>query len=92
MKELLGMLKQQYDSILIDTPPVLPLSDMSIFRQMVDGIVLVVRAEHTPRHAIEDAVEELGTDKLIGFVLNGGRRKLMRYHNTSDKREKRVHA
>ena len=70
MKGLLDILKSQYDFILIDAPPVLPLSDMNLFREVVDGIILVVRAESTPKRAVQQTMEMLGTEKIVGLVLN----------------------
>jgi len=73
MQELLETVKKQYDVILIDAPPVLPLADMGLFEKVVDGIVLVVRAEGTPRGALLRAIDTLATHKLVGIVLNGMR-------------------
>lgn len=70
MRDLLSLLKSQYDFILIDTPPILPLSDMQIFEEVVDGILLVVRAERTSKTALREAIQALGTEKLVGIVLN----------------------
>jgi Mrp family chromosome partitioning ATPase len=70
IQELLEMVKEQYDVILIDAPPILPLADMGMFEKVVDGIVLVVRAERTPRNALVRAIDILATDKLVGIVLN----------------------
>jgi polysaccharide chain length determinant protein (PEP-CTERM system associated) len=81
MKELIKILKNQYDFILIDSPPILPLSDMNIFEEVVDGIVLIVRAEKTPKNALIKALEVFKTDKIIGFVLNGTTQKLLGYNN-----------
>lgn len=64
------MVKEQYDMILIDAPPILPLADMGLLEKVVDGIVLVVRAERTPRNALVRAIDTLATDKLVGIVLN----------------------
>ena len=70
MRDLLETLREQYDFILIDAPPILPLSDMQIFEEVVDGILLVVRAEKTPRDALLRAIHALRTDKIAGIVLN----------------------
>jgi polysaccharide chain length determinant protein (PEP-CTERM system associated) len=70
MRHLLSLLKFRSDFILIDTPPVLPLSDMQIFAEVVDGILLVVRAEQTPRAALQQAIQVLGAEKLVGIILN----------------------
>ncbi|GIX49606.1 MAG: hypothetical protein KatS3mg131_3817 [Candidatus Tectimicrobiota bacterium] len=77
MRDLLAVLRTQYDYILIDAAPVLPLSDMAIFEEVVDGVVLVVRAEKTPRAAVSDAVQTLAAGKLAGFVLNDVRQPVL---------------
>lgn len=70
MADLVKMLKERYDYVLIDSPPILPLADMNIFAELVDGIILVVRAEKTSRNAVLQAMNSLATNKLIGVVLN----------------------
>jgi hypothetical protein len=59
IRDLLSLLKSQYNFVLIDTPPVLPLSEMQFFEEVVDGILLVVRAEHTPKSALRQSIEAL---------------------------------
>lgn len=80
LQGLLDILKVQYDYILIDTPPVLALSDMNMYREVVDGIILVVRAETTPKRAVEQTIEMLGTEKVLGFVLNGVQQSFQPYY------------
>jgi capsular exopolysaccharide synthesis family protein len=84
LKGLLATLKEQYDCILIDTPPVLPLSDMNIFAEVVDGIIMVVRAEKTPRDALLQALDVLSTEKLVGIVLNDAKLSLPGYYHYAD--------
>jgi len=79
MRDLLEILKDQYDLILIDAPPVLPLSDMNIFEEVVDGIIMVVRAEKTPKNALIKSINVLETDKVIGIVLNDVRKNSSQY-------------
>jgi Mrp family chromosome partitioning ATPase len=70
MRDLFGVLREQYDFILIDAPPILPLSDMNIFEKVVDGIMMVVRAERTSKDAVMRALNTLGREKVLGIVLN----------------------
>ena len=86
-KDLLKILRAQYDFILIDAPPILPLSDMNIFEELVDGIIMVVRAENTPRGAFLKALDNLGTEKIIGIVLNDVRQILSSYYKYGYKYE-----
>ncbi len=80
MQELLEMVKKQYDVVLIDAPPVLPLADMGLFEKVVDGIILIVRAEKTPRGSLLQAIDTLATDKLVGIVLNDMRQLRSSYY------------
>jgi polysaccharide biosynthesis transport protein len=72
MQETLGDLKGRYDFILIDAPPVMPVSDAVILSTMVDGVVLVVRGQKTEKQLVKEALSQLGTDsgKMLGVVLN----------------------
>jgi len=70
MRDLFGVLREQYDFILLDAPPILPLSDMNIFEKVVDGVMMVVRAESTSKDALMRALNTMGTDKVLGIVLN----------------------
>jgi Mrp family chromosome partitioning ATPase len=84
MKKLLTALREQYDCIIIDTPPILPLSNMNIFAEMVDGIITVVRAEKTPRDVLQQALNALDTERLVGIVLNDAKLSLPGYYGYGD--------
>jgi Mrp family chromosome partitioning ATPase len=43
---------------------------MNLLAELVDGIVMIVRAEDTSRDTVTKALETLGTDKVLGIVLN----------------------
>jgi capsular exopolysaccharide synthesis family protein len=68
--ELMQVLAPHFDWILIDSPPVIPLADASIIKGSVSGTLLVTRAGHTPRKAIEKALTLLGNERILGVVLN----------------------
>lgn len=69
---LIELLRGQYDQIILDTPPVLGLSETTSLQQVVDGVVFVVRAETTSRKDVLDAVTLLrkAGAHLFGIVLN----------------------
>ncbi len=58
--------------VLIDTPPILAMADTPVLASLVDGLVLVMAAEVTPRPAILRAVDQIHkvNGKVIGVVLN----------------------
>jgi succinoglycan biosynthesis transport protein ExoP len=64
-------LSPYFDWILIDAPPVIPLTDALSLRQRADASLLVVRAGRTPKQAIDEAVALLGKQHILGMVLNG---------------------
>lgn len=72
MPRLLEQLKDHFDLVLIDTPPVLTAAETTVLSTSADGVVLVVRAGHTDREAVQHAVREIGAvgARLVGAVLN----------------------
>jgi succinoglycan biosynthesis transport protein ExoP len=82
--DLLEQFRESYDRIVVDSPPVLGLSESSSLQQMVDGTILVVRAETTGRKDVMNAVSLLERSKahFFGFVLNAvDLTKLGNYYN-----------
>ena len=72
MQELMSSLLQQFDCVIVDTPPVLPVSDALLLTRLVEGVVLVVNGQKTPRHLIKEARSRLlyARAKILGVVLN----------------------
>ncbi len=70
-RTLLNEFRNQFDVILLDTPPVIPVADTLSLRDQVDGFVFMYRAEFTPHPMMRQAVDEIGEDKIIGVVMNG---------------------
>jgi len=71
MKRMLAKLRECFDEIYIDLPPILPFADCSILAPQSDGVVLVIRANTTPHRQISQALEQLAGAPMIGCVLNG---------------------
>jgi capsular exopolysaccharide synthesis family protein len=71
MKRLLASLKAQFDVIVIDAPPVLPIADPGIIAALADGVLLVVRAGKTQRKTVVQAQALLKQMKAntLGCVL-----------------------
>ncbi|NHW47392.1 polysaccharide biosynthesis tyrosine autokinase [Paenarthrobacter sp. MSM-2-10-13] len=72
MKQLLNRLSDTFDTVIIDTPPVLPVTDATVLAQHVDGVIVVVGAHSTRRHDLERSLAalELVDTKILGIVLN----------------------
>lgn len=69
--DVMRSLTPHFDWVLIDSPPVSPLADTPVLKTHADGTLLVVRAGITSRESIEEAVQLLGLDHIVGVVLNG---------------------
>lgn len=72
MHDLLGRLEEVFDTIVIDAPPLLPVTDAAVLGQHVGGVLVVVGAEKTKRHDLERALGslQLVDAKVLGIVLN----------------------
>ncbi len=72
MRVLLGELREQFDIIVLDTPPVLATADAGIVASLTDGVLLVVRAGTTDRNAAQRAYQQLANvgARVVGTVLN----------------------
>ena len=73
MKKLLDQMREKYDCIILDTPPIHMVTDAVVLAPQSDGVLFVVRANQSERGAVIHAVEQLeyAQVKLLGFVLNG---------------------
>ena len=67
---LMTTLNSWFDWVVIDSPPVLPLVDTSIWARLADGILLVTRQGTTRKRKLQKGLEALDTSKLIGTLLN----------------------
>jgi succinoglycan biosynthesis transport protein ExoP len=72
MPELLRHLRGEFETILIDTPPMLQIPDARVLGRMADQVILVVRAGKTTRDAAVAARQRFSEDgtKLLGTILN----------------------
>jgi capsular exopolysaccharide synthesis family protein len=71
-KDLMASVSQHFDWVMIDTPPVMAVTDSSVVAHLATGVLFVVGAEMTSRHAGLRALEQLehARAKFIGAVLN----------------------
>lgn len=72
MRELIQEVKQEYDIVIFDSPPTLPVTDSSILGALVDGVLLVYQAGRTSRHALFRTKIQLenANAKILGIVIN----------------------
>ena len=72
MDTLIAELRGDYDHIIIDTPPLLPVTDAAVVATNADAVILVLRSGDTDRDAAQRAVDQLGRvrARIAGAVLN----------------------
>lgn len=68
--ELIREARQRYDYVVLDTPPVLPAPDSRLLAEWIDGYLIVVAADKTPRKLLEETLALLGPAKILGLVFN----------------------
>jgi capsular exopolysaccharide synthesis family protein len=71
---LLAALRERFDYVVVDTPPALPYPDVGILRDLVDGFLVVVRANRTPREMLRDCTNVIGRQRGLGLVFNDDER------------------
>jgi capsular exopolysaccharide synthesis family protein len=70
LKNLLSRMAPVFDWVILDSPPLLPVADSSFLADLVDGVLLVVRAGQTPMATAQRSVQELQGRNVVGVALN----------------------
>jgi capsular exopolysaccharide synthesis family protein len=70
LPSLMEQLEAWFDWIVIDSPPVLPLADASIWSRLSDGILLVTRKGITEKQQLQRGIEAIERSKLLGALVN----------------------
>lgn len=73
LKDVLNSLRERYDTIILDTPPIAVASDSAILAKIVDGVVVVVAYDQVAARELEHTKEMLESAgaNIYGFVVNG---------------------
>ena len=83
MKDIIGSIKDEYDTIILDTPPLAVASDAAILSKDVDGVVVVVGYDQVAERELKFTKEMLDNAgaNIYGFIVNGVEKKAMSYGN-----------
>ena len=83
MKDIIGSIKDEYDTIILDTPPLAVASDAAILSRDVDGVVVVVGYDQVAERELKFTKEMLDNAgaNIYGFIVNGVEKKAMSYGN-----------
>jgi len=66
----------------LDTPPLLPVYDSALLAKSLDGVLMVVSANRTPRKLLGEALNLLDAGKVLGIVFNKDGRPLFGYYDS----------
>jgi len=82
MAALIEELKSRYDDrfLIIDSPPPMLGPETTAIAKQVDGIIVVIKFGSTPMDAVEELIDNLGKEKIIGAVINRFDGRTSRYY------------
>ena len=83
MATVLDFLKNHYDYVILDAPPVGIVTDAAVLAPKVSGIILVVRQGLTRYEEIDDAIQKIkiANGNIVGFVLTDANIEKKNYSN-----------
>jgi len=72
METLLAEMRAKYDFIILDTPPVLTVTDAALLGRLSDATVIIIRYAKAPRHVVQRCIDLLDRSgaHLLGVVVN----------------------
>ena len=70
-KNLLSQLKEKYDYLILDTPPVVPVTDAGLIGSQIDGVIMVIQAGRTQKGVIKhgEGLLRQANAKLLGYIV-----------------------
>ncbi len=71
LSRLMEQLTSLFDWIIVDSPPLLPLADTTVWARLTDGTLLVTREGKTEKGSLQRGIEMIKKSDLLGVVLNG---------------------
>lgn len=91
MEKVLNQLKEMFDYIIIDLPPVNVVADALAISKYLDGMILVVRENYTAKKEFETCFRQLKISnvKVLGCVMNGAKESMGKYKYRGSKKYKK---
>ncbi len=71
LSQLMSQLSGMFDWIVVDSPPLLPLADTTVWARLTDGVLLVTREGKTEKKQLQRGLDAVKNLSLLGVVLNG---------------------
>jgi Mrp family chromosome partitioning ATPase len=80
LRALIEEARSEYDHVVLDTPPFLVVPDSRLLEAWVDGFLIVVAANKTPRRLVVETLNEMDPAKALGLVFNRDEHPLSGYY------------
>jgi capsular exopolysaccharide synthesis family protein len=71
LSELIGTLRERFDFVVLDSPPLLPVAEAMLIVRLADVVALVIRARSTRRDTVTNAIKMIGEERPVAAILNG---------------------
>lgn len=83
MDKLLGFVREHYDCVFIDTPPINIVTDATVFAQKTTGYIVIVKTDTTKVPEVKTAVQTLESigSSILGFILNDANSDKKKYYS-----------
>lgn len=83
MDKLLGFVREHYDCVFIDTPPINIVTDATVFAQKTTGYIVIVKTDTTKVPEVKTAVQTLESigSNILGFILNDANSDKKKYYS-----------
>src|SRR5262249_55450252 len=79
LQEVLKAAVEMFDWVIIDSPPIQPLADVSLLAPYCDAVLLVVQARRTSAAIVQQSIERIGREKICGVIMNRVKGQSSRY-------------
>lgn len=83
---VIAQARREYRFVIVDTPPMVPVPDSGLLDSLIDGYLLVVAANLTPRKLVGEALNSLDPKSLLGLVFNRDPQPLFGYYDSYGQR------
>jgi capsular exopolysaccharide synthesis family protein len=90
LERVLKSAAESFDWVIVDSPPILALSDSTLLASVCDTVLLVVRANSTPAKLVTETINRIGQNRICGIVLNRQKKlpTALYYYNTYYRKSK----
>lgn len=81
LQRLTRDLRTRFDFVIFDSPPVLPVADAVVLSRNVSSVVLIIEAGKTRKKHVEQVLEQLDHNKIVGFIMNHKKQRIPEAYN-----------